>query len=51
MAIVLGCGLEVSEFEIHSSYCVHFRTNTPGKGIEPPYSSNNDLNSITAVLQ
>ena len=25
----------VSEFELHSRYYVHFRTNTPGKVINP----------------
>ena len=38
MVKVLGCGLEVSEFELQSRYYVHFRTNTHRKSIEPPYA-------------
>ena len=30
---VLDYDLEVSEFEFESFYKVHFRTNTPGKGM------------------
>ena len=30
---VLGCDVEVSEFEFQSRYYVHFRTNTLGKGM------------------
>ena len=33
MAIVMDCGLVVSEFELQSCYYVHFRTNTFGKGM------------------
>ena len=42
-------GIVISEFEIQSRYCVHFRTNTLGKDLNTlilPY----ELNSITAVL-
>ena len=31
----LNCGIVVSEFELQSSYYVHFRTNTLGKGMNP----------------
>ena len=34
MAKVLNYDLEVNEFEFQSCYYVHFRTNTPGRGIE-----------------
>ena len=33
MAKILDCGFEVSEFEIHLSYDVHFRTNTRVNGL------------------
>ena len=32
----LDCDIVVSEFELQLGYCVHFRTNTHGKGIYPP---------------
>ena len=32
VANVLDCILEVSEFELHSLYCVYFWTNNLGKG-------------------
>ena len=33
MIKALDCGIVVSEFELQSSYDVHFKTNT----VEPPY--------------
>ena len=38
MAKVYDSGFEVSEFKLKLPYYLHFRTNTLGKGIEPPYS-------------
>ena len=35
MVKVQNCGLKVHEFEPESSYYVHFRTNTLGKGMNP----------------
>ena len=35
MFIALDCGIAVSVFELQSHYYVHFRTNTPGKGMNP----------------
>ena len=32
---ILNCDIVVSEFELHSRYYVHFRTNTLGKGMNP----------------
>ena len=49
-ATALHFGIEVSGFKLHSRYYVHFRTNTLGKGMNPPYPSISMLNSITAVL-
>ena len=31
----LDSGIGVSEFELQSRYCVHFRKNTQGKGMNP----------------
>ena len=31
----LDCGIVVREFELQSHNYVHFRTNTPGKGVNP----------------
>ena len=52
MLKVLDYGLEVSEFELQSQSCVHFRTNTIEKGIEPIYPpySRYGLNDRTAFL-
>ena len=36
MAKELNYGLEVDEFELQSRYYVPFRTNTLGKGMNPP---------------
>ena len=38
MAKVLDCGLEVHEFELQLRYYVHFRTNSPGKNMNPVMS-------------
>ena len=46
MAKVLVYGLEVSEFELHSCYYVHFRNNTLGKGTEPPYPPSYGLSNL-----
>ena len=35
MAKVFDFSLVVSEFELQSRYCAHFRTNTLGKGMNP----------------
>ena len=35
MVKVMDCRIVVREFELQSSYYVHFQTNTPGKGMNP----------------
>ena len=35
MVKAMDCGIVVSEFELQSRYYVHFRANTPGKGMSP----------------
>ena len=35
MVKVMNCGIVVSEFVLQSRYCVHFRANTLGKGMNP----------------
>ena len=52
VANMLDCDIVVSQFELQSSYYVHFRTNTLEKGMKPltHYETSNRLNSITAVL-
>ena len=35
MAIVLDCGLKVSEFKFHLYYKIHIWTNTLGKSMNP----------------
>ena len=35
MVKAMDCGIGVSEFELQSCYCVHFCTNTLGKGMNP----------------
>ena len=35
MVIALNCRIVVSEVELKSSYYIHFRTNTLGKGMNP----------------
>ena len=34
MVKAIDCRIVVSEFELQSRYCVHFRTNTLGKGMK-----------------
>ena len=48
----LDCGIVVSEFKLQPCYNVHFKTNTLGKGMTPPFiaSASYGLNSTTAVL-
>ena len=31
----MDCGIVISEFELHSLYYVHFRTNSLGKAMNP----------------
>ena len=50
MVKVMDCGIVVSEFVLQSRYYVHFRANTLGKGIEPPYPPSYGLNITTTVL-
>ena len=35
MVKAMDCGIVVSEFVLQSHYNVHFRANTPGKGMNP----------------
>ena len=35
MVKTMDSGFLVSEFELQSRYCVHFRENTQGKGMNP----------------
>ena len=35
MVKAMDCEIVVSEFEVQLRYYVHFRTNTPGKGLNP----------------
>ena len=46
----LNLGILVNKFELQSRYYAHFRTNTLGKGMNPPYPPIYGLNSITTVL-
>ena len=46
----LDYGILVHEFEFHSRYYVHFRTNTLGESYEPPDHPSYELDSITAVF-
>ena len=50
MAKVRNCGFEVSGFELQSRYYVHFQTNTFGKGFNPPFSPNYELNCMTTAF-
>ena len=36
MVKAMDCRIVVSEFELQLRYYVHFRTNTLGKGMNPP---------------
>ena len=38
MVKAMNCGIVVREFVLQSLYYVHFRANTLGKGMNPPYS-------------
>ncbi len=46
---VLDCDIVVSKFKLQSCYYIHFQTNSLGKGMNNPPSSNG-LNSTTTVL-
>ena len=35
MVKAMDCGIVVSKFVLQSCYYVHFRANTPGKGMKP----------------
>ena len=35
MVKALDCGIIVREFVLQSRYDIHFRANTPGKGMNP----------------
>ena len=35
MVKAIDCGIVLCEFELQSRYCVHFRTNTLGKAMNP----------------
>ena len=50
MVKAMDCGIVVSEFVLQSLYYVHFRANTLGKAINPPYTPSYGLNSTTTVL-
>ena len=40
----------VSKFKLQSFYNINFRTNTLGKGMNPPYPPSYGLNDNTTVL-
>ena len=46
MVKAVDCEIVVSEFVLQSRYYVHFRANTLGKGIEPPYPPSYGLNTV-----
>ena len=48
MVKAMDNGIVVSEFVLQSRYYVHFRANTLGKGIEPPYPPGYGLDSTTS---
>ena len=50
MVKAMDCRIVVSEFVLQSRYYVHFRSNTLGKGIEPPYPPSYGLNCPNTVL-
>ena len=50
MVKAMDCGIVVSEFVLQSRNYLHFRANTLGKGIKPPYPLSYGLNSTTSVL-
>ena len=51
MVKTMDCGIVVCEFVLQSRYYVHFRANTLGKGMNPPYPPSYGLNSTTTVLR
>ena len=50
MVKAMACGTVVIELELQSRYYIHFRVNTLGIGIEPPYPPSYGLNSTTTVF-
>ena len=50
MAQVRDYGLQVNEFEFQLRFHLYFRTNTLGKGMEPPYLFSYALDCIISVL-
>ena len=50
MVKAMDCGIVVSEIVLQSRYYVHFRANTLGKSMNPPYPPSYGLNSTTTVL-
>ena len=50
MVKAMDCGIVVSKFVLQSRYYVHFRANTLGKGIEPPYPLSYGLDSPNTAL-
>ena len=50
MVKAMDCRTVVSEFVLQSRCYVHFREDTLGKGMNPPYPSSYGLNSTTTVL-
>ena len=50
MVKAMGYWIVVSEFVLQSRYYVHFRANTVGKCMNPPYPPSYGLNSATTVL-
>ena len=51
MVKAMDCRIVVSKFKCQSHYYVHFRTNTLGKGMNPPYPPSYGLNDTTPVLE
>ena len=49
MVKAMDLGILVRQFELQSRYYVHFRANTLGKVIEPPYPPSYRLNSPNTV--
>ena len=50
MVKAMDCGIVVREFVLQSRYTIHFRANTLGKGMKPPYPPSYWLNSTSTVL-
>ena len=51
MAKVQNCSLEVSKFELQSTYYVHFQTNIMGEMYEPSYPHLYEFSIIGVLLQ